>query len=87
MDWIQTYVETAKEQGCYEITHENGYSVHRRFKYGEQVPITFYDEDHDKSYICYEVLQPLDNASFIYLKDKNGQIIYETICKTWMIGW
>lgn len=87
MEGMQTYVETAKEQGCYEITQENGYSVHRHFKRGGQTTMTFYDEDHDKSYICYEVLQPLDNTSFIYLKDENGRIIYETICKNWMIGW
>ncbi len=87
MEGMKTYVETAKEQGCYEITKENGYSVHRRFKHGKQTTMTFYNEETDQSYICYEVLQPLDNTSFIYLKDENGQIIYETICKNWMIGW
>lgn len=86
MEGMQTYEETAKEQGCYEITQEKAYCVHRRFKKGKQVPITFYDLDHGKGYICYAVCQTRDNTSFVYLKDENGKVFYETLCKNWMIG-
>lgn len=83
MEGMQTYEETAKEQGCYEITQENGYSVHRRFKHGEQTTMTFYNEETGQSYICDEVWQMGHWIKLI----RDGVVMDKFKCRTWMIGW
>lgn len=83
MEGMQTYVETAKEQGCYEITYESRCFVHRRFKHGEQTTMTFYNEETGKSYICDEVWQLGHRIKLM----RDGAVMDEFRCKTWMIGW
>ena len=73
--------KTAKEQGCYEITHENGYCVHRMFKHGEQTTMTFYNEETGQSYICDEVWQfghriiPVNAGRSVHIRmEKEGYV-------------